>query len=158
MQGWIDNEIATAQFCAPTAGEKAGKSRRPGNARLKKRFAMVLNSMSRKPSLKFTAACNGRAEVKAAYRFLDNEHVSFLSILGPHRHASIERIRQEALVLIPQDTTELDVTRPREIMVGAGPLNDSSRVGFHDHVSLALTPEHLPLGIVDAQVWARDPI
>ena len=34
--------------------------------------------MSHKPSLKFPAGCNGRAEVKAAYRFLDNEHVTFL--------------------------------------------------------------------------------
>ena len=29
------------------------------------------------------------------------------------------------MVLIPQDTTELDLTRPHEVMVGAGPLNDS---------------------------------
>jgi hypothetical protein len=158
MQGWIEKEIATAHFCAPTAGKKTRNNPRPGNSRLKNRFGRVLDSMSRKPSLKFPAACNGRAEVKAAYRFLDNEDVSFISILGPHRHASIERIREEALVLIPQDTTELDVTRPREIMEGAGPLNDSSRVGFHDHVSLALTLEHLPLGVVDARVWARDPI
>jgi hypothetical protein len=158
MQGWIDKEIATAHFGAAKAGKKTRKKSRSGNSRLKKRFGKVLDSMSRKPSLKFTAGCNGRAEVKAAYRFLDSEDVSFISILGPHRHASIERIREELVVLIPQDTTELDVTRPREIMNGAGPLNDSARVGFHDHVSLALTPEHLPLGVVDARVWARDPI
>jgi hypothetical protein len=110
--------------------------------------------MSRKPSLKFPAGCNGPAEVKAAYRFLDNEHITFMSILGPHRNATVERIREQTVVLIPQDTTELDLTRPREIMDGAGPLNDSSRVGFHDHVSLAMTPERLILGVVDAKVWA----
>ena len=86
--------------------------------------------MSHKPSLKFPAGCNGRAEVKAAYRFLDNEHVTFQSILKPHHDATLERIREQPVVLIPQDTTELDLTRPHEIMVGAGPLNDSARVGF----------------------------
>ena len=125
---------------------------------LTRRFQTVLDAMSRKPSLKFPAGCNGRAEVDAAYRFLDNEHVTFLSILRPHAEASLERIREQTVVLIPQDTTELDLTRPREVMVGAGPLNDSERVGFYDHVSLALTPEHLALGVVDAKVWARDPV
>ena len=113
--------------------------------------------MSRKASLKFPAGCEGPAEVKAAYRFLDNEHVTFLSILSPHRDATIERIREQPVVLIPQDTTELDLTRPHEIMVGAGPLNDSARVGFHDHASLAMTPERLVLGVVHAKIWARIP-
>ena len=59
-------------------------------------------------------------------------------------------------MLIPQDTTEIDVTRPHEIMVGAGPLNDESRVGFHDHALLAITPEGVALGVVAADIWARD--
>jgi hypothetical protein len=172
MVDWIDSETATAKFGTRKAGKgktskgKAGKGEagktkarktKACNARLKLRFQAMLESMSNKPSLKFPAGCNGRAEVKAAYRFLDNEHVTASSILAPHRDATIERIRAQRVVLIPQDTTELDVTRPHEIMVGAGPLNDSARVGFHDHASLALTPEHLVLGVVNAKIWARDP-
>ena len=61
------------------------------------------------------------------------------------------------MVLIPQDTTELDLTRPREVMVGSGPLNESARVGFYDHVSLALTPEHLALGVMNTKISARIP-
>ena len=163
MVDWIDSETATAKFGTRKAGKgKAGKIKaretKACNARLKKRFQMVLESMINKPSLKFPAGCNGRAEVKAAYRFLDNEHVTAISILAPHRDATIERIRAQTVVLIAQDTTELDITRPNEVMAGAGPLNDSSRVGFHDHVSLAMTPEHLVLGVVDAKIWARDPV
>lgn len=169
MDDWIDRELAAAKFAtrkphsrtaAKVRNVKTQKSRRSKarNVRLQARFKKVLRSMALKPSLKFPAGCNGRAEVAAAYRFLDNEHVTFLSILTPHREASIERIREESVVLIAQDTTELDMTRPREVMTGAGPLNDSARVGFHDHVSLALTPERLPLGIFNAKVWARDPV
>jgi len=168
MADWIDKELDTAKFGTVKAAKaKACKAKprmtkarktRAVNVKLKNRFQKVLESMSSKPSLKFPAGCKGRAEVKAAYRFLDNEHVTAFSILAPHRDATIERIRAQTVVLIAQDTTELDITRPHEMMAGAGPLNDSSRVGFHDHVSLAMTPEHLVLGVVDAKIWARDPV
>jgi hypothetical protein len=163
MQEWIEKELATAQFATTKAAKASAaqtKTRRPkaGNVKLKKRFKKVLGSMSQKPSLKFPAGCDGPAEVKAAYRFLDNEHVTFAAILGPHHDATIERIREQPVVLIPQDTTELDLTRPHEIMDGAGPLNGAERVGFYNHVSLAMTPEHLVLGVVHAKVWARGPL
>jgi hypothetical protein len=160
MQEWIDKETATATFGTVKAAKLKGKAKyrnsQSGNQRLKHRFKNVLDTMSQTPSLKFPAGCNGRAEVKAAYRFVNNEHVTFDSILNPHHDATIERIREQTVVLIPQDTTELDLTRPHEIMVGAGPLNDATRVGFYNHVSLAMTPERLVLGAVDAKVWARD--
>ena len=141
MQEWILAETATADI---------------GDKRLNQRYQIVLNSMFEKPSLKFTAGCNGRAEIEAAYRFLDNKKVGDKEVLRPHRDATLERIRAEKVVLIPQDTTELDMTRPREVMTGAGPLNDESRVGFHDHALLAYTPEGVPLGVVAADIWARD--
>jgi transposase Tn5 family protein/transposase-like protein len=141
MQEWILHETATADM---------------NDKRLDRRFRIVLDSMSRKPSLKFPAGCNGRAETEAAYRFLDNDKVGKDQVLLPHRTATLERIRAEQVVVIPQDTTELDMTRPHEIMMGAGPLNDESRVGFHDHALLAFTPEGVPLGVVAANTWARD--
>jgi hypothetical protein len=165
MQEWIDTELATAQFGTRNAAtaqkrkppNKARKSK-SGNPKLQNRFKTVLDSMSHKPSLKFPAGCKGPPEVRAAYRFLDNEHVTFSAILGPHQDATRARIREQTVVLIPQDTTELDLTRPHEVLVGAGPLNDTARVGFYNHVGLAMTPEHLVLGVVDAAIWARDPL
>jgi hypothetical protein len=125
MVDWIDQETATATFGTrtpgkATAGQAKTRTAKAGNLKLKKRLRKVLDAMSRKPSLKFPAGCNGRAETSAAYRFLDNEHVTFPAILAPHRDATIERIRQQPTVLIPQDTTELDLTRPREVMAGEG--------------------------------------
>src|SRR5690242_15004419 len=96
--GWIEQETATARFptrkatTAKTLKQQTRKSNRR-NETLRYRFQIGLQSMSDKPSLKFPAACRGRAELKAAYRFLDNEHVRFDSILGPHREASLEPIR-----------------------------------------------------------------
>lgn len=162
MDDWLDTETKTSSFGTRKAKIKKKKEskgrKKADNVRLRKRYRMILRAMIEHPSLKFPAACNGSAEMKAAYRFLDNEHVTFLSVLAPHQDATLERIRQQTVVLIPQDTTELDMTRPHEVMVGAGPLNDATRVGFYDHPSLALTPEGLPLGVTHAKVWARDPI
>jgi hypothetical protein len=163
MQEWIEKELATAHFGTVHTRTRARQPETPkartrkstGNVKLRKRFQRVLNAMSQEPSLKFPAGCHGPAEVKAAYRFLDNEHVTSTTILAPHQQTTLERIRDQPVVLIPQDTTELDLTRPNEVMDGAGPLNDPARVGFFDHISLAVTPEHLALGVVDAEVWAR---
>ena len=143
MQEWIGVETATANF---------------GDERLDQRYRIVLNTMTQKPSLKFPAACDGCAEAEGGYRFLDNDKVDDHKVLVPHHDATMTRIRQEPVVLIAQDTTELDHTRPREHLTGAGPLNDASRVGFFDHVLLAQTAEGVPLGVVHARIWARDPV
>jgi hypothetical protein len=42
-------------------------------------------------------------------------------------------------------------------VAGAGPLSDEQRTGFFPHVPLAVTPERLPLGVIDAMTWGRDP-
>src|SRR5262245_32370980 len=142
MQDWVTHETATAAF---------------GDERLDKRFALLLDRMSQHPSLKFTAGCTGRAEIQAAYRFVDNDRVDEHKVLAPHRDATVQRIRAQPVALIPQDTTEIDVTRRNEVMTDAGPLNDGTRVGFFTHALLAMTPERLPLGVVHAESHARDP-
>ena len=92
----------------------------------------------------------------AAYRFFENERVDAEGVWWPHREATLKRIGEQRVVLLAQDTTELDVTRPQEQMKGAGPLNDESRWGFYAHPLLAFTPTRIPLGLVNTEVWARD--
>ena len=58
-------------------------------------------------------------------------------------------------MLIPQDTTELNLTRKQEKI--GGPLSDETHWGLRDHVSLAVTPERLALGVVGSLTWNRDP-
>lgn len=141
MQPWVREELATADC---------------GDQRLDERFRLLVDRMSQKPSLKFPAACRGRAEIQAAYRFLDNDRVDAATVLAPHRDATLQRIRQHAVVIVAQDTTEIDITRKQERMLGAGPLGDDARRGFFNHALLALTPDKLVLGIVDATIWARE--
>src|SRR3979409_2339712 len=107
MQAWIEMETQGADF---------------GDERLDARYQVVLEQLSDKPSLSIPAACGGQAETAAAYRFFDNEKTDAAKVLEPHRNATLERIRAEAVVIAAQDTTEIDLTRKQE-KVG-GPLND----------------------------------
>jgi hypothetical protein len=94
------------------------------------------------------AATNGRAEMEAAYRLFNNSKVTPDGIHEPHRAATLERIRQVPVILLPQDTTELDVSRPQQQVKGAGPMACESRTGAFYHPMVAFTTEGLPLGTV----------
>jgi len=140
MQGWIEAETKGADF---------------GDQRLNHRYELLLDRLSDKPTLSIPAACRGLAETTAAYRFFDSERTDAAKVLQPHHDATVERIRVHPVVMVAQDTTELELIRKQE-RVG-GPLNDDSRWGLYVHPLLAVTPERVPLGVVTAKIWSRDP-
>ena len=92
----------------------------------------------------------------AAYRLFDNEKVCFDNVLEPHIAATRRRMAGQPVVILAQDTTEIDLTRPQQQVVGAGPLDGGSRRGLFLHPLHAFTPDGTPLGTVHADVWARD--
>ena len=138
MQPWVEHELQTVNLA---------------DERLNKRYRLLLDRLSDKPTLSIPAACNGWAETLAAYRFFDNERIESVQLLKPHADATLDRIRGYPVVLIPQDTTELELTRKQE-RVG-GPLGSEARWGVRDHVALAVTPERLALGVVHSFTWVR---
>jgi len=140
MQAWIEMDTRGADF---------------GDERLNARYQILLERLSDQPSLSIPAACGGQAETAAAYRFFDNDKTDPAKILEPHRNGTLKRIRAEAVVIAAQDTTELDLTRKQE-KVG-GPLNDAKRWGLYVHPVLVMTPQRVPLGVVDVEMWSRDP-
>jgi Transposase DNA-binding len=89
--------------------------------RLNKRLGKVVEELGANPNLSIPAATDSRAEMEAAYRFLDNDKVTPQKILQPHFNTTLERISQCDHVLLLQDTTELDLTRPDQQVGGAGP-------------------------------------
>src|SRR5206468_1032716 len=118
MQVWVEEELRTADL---------------GDERLTARFELLIDRMSHKPSLESPAACRGHAEVKAAYRSVDHPRVTAERLLAPHRQSTIQRIAHYPVVLLARDTTENDLTRRRERVAGAGPLNDPARPGLLVH-------------------------
>ena len=126
-----------------------------GDKRLNKRSVKVIEALARDPQASINAAILGWGDTLAAYRFFDNDNVSPEAILAPHRQATLARVREHKVVLIAQDTTELDFTdHPAK---DALCLNTDTRFGLYYHPQLALTPEQLPLGVVGAESYAREP-
>jgi len=125
-----------------------------GDKRLDERFAILLSALGSRPNLSIPAACLGRAEFKAAYRFFDNDKVTFDKLIEPHVAATKVRIAEQSLVLMVQDTTEVDQTRPELVVAGVGDL-DGKRRGFLLHEMQAFTPDGIPLGTAWAEVINR---
>jgi hypothetical protein len=124
-----------------------------GDKRLNKRAKLILQSFADAPQANPNKAWHGWAETQAGFRFLDNDHVEPEAILEPHRTATLARIRQQPVVLIAQDTTELDLSaHPPD---GAGLLRSKKTLGFLDHSQVALTPTGLNLGVVGVKLWSR---
>lgn len=124
-----------------------------GDKRLNVRAGRLLESLAANPAASVNGACDGWSETQAAYRFFDNERVKPEKILDPHRRATQSRIAEQAVVLVTQDTTELDYTaHPAE---GVGLLNMAQRHGLYDHSHVAFTPERLCLGVLDVELFSR---
>jgi hypothetical protein len=123
--------------------------------RLDARLREVLSQLSARPGASIPEACGGRAEMEAAYRLFDNDRVTFDNILQSHQEATRRRLVGQPVVILAQDTTEIDLTRPEQQVVGAGPLDGPNRRGALLHLLHAFTPDGTPLGTVHAVVWSR---
>ena len=126
-----------------------------GDHRLTKRLGRVIEELGAKPTMSVPAATRGRAEMEAAYRFFDNDKVSPEKILQPHIEATRERISQAEIVLLVQDTTDIDLTRPNQQVKGAGPMEYDTRRGVFFHPLLAFNSHGLPLGVAWQKSWTR---
>jgi hypothetical protein len=125
------------------------------DARLNERLQCVLAQLSARPTASIPAACGGRADMTAAYRLFDNEKVTFDKVLEPHAEMTRQRMAAQSVVLLVQDTTEIDVTRPEQQVAGAGPLDGASRRGALLHLLHGFTPDGTPLGTLAGTTWVR---
>jgi len=124
------------------------------DGRLKKRYINLLDIFTKSPDKSIPGACKTWKETLAAYRFFNHGGITPKEILEPHYSATVERVKKEKVVLIPQDTTEIDFSGRKTLDVGY--LKDENSRGFYIHPSLAITPDKLCLGLVDVQIWQRE--
>lgn len=122
-----------------------------GDHRLDQRLVQLLSDLGHHPTLSIPAAWGGRAEIKAAYRFFDHDQATFDKILEPHLARTKQRLAEHPVVLLVQDTTHIEISRPQQEVRGLGEL-DGARRGFLLHEMQAFTPEGVPLGTA----WAEN--
>lgn len=128
-----------------------------GDRRLNRRAGHLLETLGAKPTVSIPAACNGWDETRAAYRLFDHDNVSAEAVLAPHMACTEARLRAHPRVLCIEDTTELDYTTKQASMAGLGPLNLECRWGLYLHPTLVVTPERVPLGVLNWHSFVREP-
>lgn len=140
VASWVLDEMETADL----------KDRR-----LNDRLRDVLSQLAAHPTASIPAACGGHAEMSGAYRLFNHENAAFASILAAHSDATRRRVARQSVVVVVQDTTEVDVTRPEQQVEGAGSLDGGARWGAFLHLLHAFTPDGTPLGTLHARAWTR---
>ena len=136
--GWAEEEMGGAQL---------------GDVRRSRRLVRLVERLAEQPSVSIPAACAGTAETKAAYRLLSHDAVGWDDILAPHLNKSLQRLQAEPVVLCLQDTTELDFNG--QTIEGLGPLSYEAQRGMYLHTTYAVRPDRVPLGVLNAWMWAR---
>ena len=139
MNAWVEEELTSVNL---------------SDARLDVRMHKILDRVGSKPGVSIPAACKGWNETSGAYRFFNNKKVTQEKVLSAHTDATHKRMSDHKVVLCIQDTTEMDYTG-RELK-DAGPLSIEERIGIFNHVTLAVTPTRLCLGVLDTYMWSRD--
>ncbi|MDH3769971.1 MAG: IS4 family transposase [Nitrospirota bacterium] len=144
--GWAQNEFGGAAL---------------GDERLSKRLVKVAAAKAKVPGRAFSGVAKGDwAAVKAYYRMIDQPEesaVEMSKILGPHRERTLRRMQGQETVLCVQDGSDLDYSNLAQCTglgeIGTNQTGAKSR-GLHLHSTLAVAPNGLPLGVLQAQCIA----
>jgi hypothetical protein len=141
MRSWAAEELRTVDL---------------GDARRERRLVRLVEDLAEHPTGSVPHACGDWATTKAAYRFWDCDAVAPSAIREAHIEASAARVAAAERVLVLQDTTTLDFSA-HPATAGLGPIEHPAHQGLLVHSALAVTLGGVPLGLMDQQVWARDP-
>ena len=139
FQHWTEKEVAASTL---------------PDTRLNPRLSRILTVLGRAPERSIPASCSNWTDTVGVYRFLDNARVDAEGILSGHRQATRERIAQESLVFVAQDTT--DISYSRLSAIGLGTLKKRAISHCHLHLSVALTPARVNLGVLKSTFWQRE--
>ena len=141
---WIEEELGRAEL---------------GDLRLTARLLKMTGQFYENPLGNIPQVCQCPHKAKAVYRFLDNEQIEWEAILRSHYLATEDRLREHEVVLVAQDTTTLNFSTHRATE-GLGPIGSHLEAvrGLMVHDTMSFTPEGTPLGLLDVQIWARQPL
>lgn len=139
MTNWVMGELVAADF---------------KDIRLTQRLMTTVERFAEHPNSSIPEAAQGKTEAKAMYRFFDNAAVTPEAILEPHRERTRRRAAEHEVVLVAQDTTEINLSA-HPATKGLGYLTCSHARGLLVHHLLCLSPDGTPLGLLDQIVWTR---
>ncbi len=127
------------------------------DVRRTRRAVLAAERMAENASASLPAQMQRRKGTKALYRLLNELDVTFEGLMQPHWEQTRRQMETLPVVLLVQDTTELDYTHhPRTI--GLGPIGDDRGRGLLLQSVLAIDPAtHQVLGCAHQEPFLRQP-
>jgi hypothetical protein len=126
-----------------------------GDRRLTRRAVALGRRMVERPEASLLRQTNDLAELRGAYRLLNNERVTFAQVCQPHFEGTRALARQARVVLFIQDWTTLDYSHHPSTS-GIGSVGSRYQRGMLLHSVLAVLPEQRQvLGLAHGQVLIR---
>jgi hypothetical protein len=145
--GWAEQEFGIVDF---------------GDKRLSKRLLKIADSFANSPESSINQACQDWHQTKAAYRFFQNDAVCGSKILDSHIKKTIERAQQYPTILAIQDTSYISYKNHHKTkglgIIAAKVISPTTNFKTHGlvmHTSFAVTPEGLPIGLLDQKISSR---
>ena len=133
-----------------------------GDFRLERRLLRVVGRLNANPSAEtVNGTFEGWAETKATYRLFSNENCQAEKLIEPHIRQTVARMKNYKTVLVISDTTFVNYNgHPKTVGLGSigryGTGKKHSQ-GLILHVTYAVAPNGLPLGVLSIKVWTRPP-
>src|SRR6266496_1740199 len=122
-----------------------------------RRTVQAATRMAANPLGSLPAQMQTWRETKALYRLLDEPDVSFAALMQPHLHQTREQANASPVVLLVQDTTDIDLSHRHKIS-GVGQIGNERGRGFFVQTVLAVRPETREvLGCIAQEPFVRVP-
>ncbi len=124
-----------------------------GDKRVNSKALKIIDTLAKQPGASIPQAFDSWSDAKCCYEFFSSGKVQWEKILHSHENATLKRIQQESVVLLPADTSSLNYTSKPSIQ-NLGHIANKN-MGIWIHPLLAITPERVCLGAVNTKIWTR---
>jgi len=122
-----------------------------------RRAVQVASKLAENPLGSLPAQMQTWKETKALYRLLDEPDVTFAALMQPHLHQTREQALSSPVVLLVQDTTDIDLSHRHKIS-GVGQIGNERGRGFFVQTVLAVRPQTREvLGCMAQEPFVRIP-
>ena len=110
-----------------------------GDPRRHHRVLSIAQAVATDPGATLPKQMHGGADLEATYRFLQSPAVSSEQVIRPHLEATQQQCREQAEVLLIQETTEVDHHQHPKTR-GLGPIGNGNHHGYLLQTVLAVVP------------------
>jgi hypothetical protein len=122
-----------------------------------RRAVKAATNLAENPLGSLPAQMHTWKETKALYRWLDEPDVTFAALIQPHMPQTRDQATSSPVVLLVQDTTDIDLSHRRKIS-GVGQIGNERGRGFFVQTVLAVRPQAREvLGCLAQEPFVRIP-